>query len=176
MRFDVLGRAAVCFAALILAGCGDDAPAAGDAPAGVQSSAGGAASAPPPQTAGAQASGARWFDAEQVARGAAIYAQNCAVCHGDNAQGTPDWRQRDASGKFPPPPLDGSAHAWHHPFRALGVQIKFGAPGGQGAMPGFADRLSDQQILDTIAWFQSKWPDEVYAGWLEIEMRSRERK
>ena len=76
-------------------------------------------------------------------------------------------------GKFPPPSLDGTAHTWHHPLRALATQIKFGAPGGQGNMPGFAETLSDEQILDVIAWFQARWPDEIYLQWFEIEMRSR---
>ena len=33
---------------------------------------------------------------------------------------------------------------------ALGYQIKFGAPGGQGNMPGFADTLSDEQVLEIL--------------------------
>ena len=101
-----------------------------------------------------------------------VYAQHCANCHGESAQGTFAWRKRDADGKFPPPPLDGTAHAWHHPIRVLGSQIKSGAPGGQGSMPGFAAALSDEQVLDVIAWFQSHWSDEIYAAWLDIETRS----
>lgn len=115
----------------------------------------------------------RWYSREHVQRGAIVYAENCAVCHGANGEGTKNWRQRTADGKFPPPPIDGTAHAWHHPIAILGRQIKFGAPGGQGAMPGFADVLSDEQIIDVIAWFQDKWPEEIYATWLEIESRSR---
>ena len=115
----------------------------------------------------------RWYDREHVARGAVVYADNCAVCHGQNGEGTQNWRERTADGKFPPPPLDGTAHTWHHPIAILGRQIKFGAPGGMGSMPGFADKLSDEQIVDVIAWFQDRWPDEIYANWLKIEARSR---
>lgn len=117
----------------------------------------------------------RWYDRERVQRGALIYAQHCTSCHGENGEGTKNWRQRGADGKFPPPPIDGTAHAWHHPIEILGRQIKFGAPGGQGNMPGFADKLSDEAIIDVIAWMQDRWPDEIYAHWIEIERRSRSR-
>ena len=123
--------------------------------------------------AGAQQVVERWYTPENVARGAIVYAENCAVCHGQNGQGTENWRERTADGKLPPPPLNGTAHTWHHPIRVLGSQIKFGTPGGMGTMPGFADKLSDQQIVDVIAWFQDKWPDRIYAAWLDIETRSR---
>ncbi len=115
----------------------------------------------------------RWYEPEHVARGAVVYAQNCASCHGDNAHGSFTWRKQGADGLFPPPPLDGSAHAWHHPLRALVSQIKFGARGGRGNMPEFSEKLSDEQVADVIAWFQSQWPDETYAAWFKTEMRAR---
>ena len=126
-----------------------------------------------PSTVATGASVQRWYSREHVERGAPVYAQSCAVCHGKNGEGTKNWRQRTADGKFPPPPIDGTAHAWHHPITILGSQIKFGAPGGQGSMPGFADKLSDEQIIDVIAWMQDKWPDEIYATWAEMDLRSR---
>jgi mono/diheme cytochrome c family protein len=126
-----------------------------------------------PSTVAAGASVQRWYSREHVERGAAVYAQNCSACHGQNGEGTKNWRQRTADGKFPPPPIDGTAHAWHHPITILGSQIKFGAPGGQGSMPGFAGKLSDEQIIDVIAWMQDKWPDELYATWAEMDSRSR---
>jgi len=114
----------------------------------------------------------RWYSPEHVSRGALVYTENCAVCHGQNAEGTKNWRQRTSDGKFPPPPIDGTGHAWHHPMKILGAQIKFGAPGGLGSMPGFADKLSDEQVVDVIAWFQNKWPDKIYATWTEMNKRS----
>jgi len=117
-------------------------------------------------TGAAEAPIERWYSAEHVTRGSAVYTEHCAGCHGQNGEGTTNWRQRTADGKFPPPPIDGTGHAWHHPINVLGAQIKFGAPGGQGSMPGFADKLSDEQIVDVIAWFQDRWSDELYAAWL----------
>ena len=95
--------------------------------------------------------GSRWYTADGVSRGDPIFARLCADCHGKKGQGSFTWRQRGADGKFPPPPLNGTAHAWHHPISALGSQIKFGAPGGSGTMPGFAQTLSDQDVIDVIA-------------------------
>lgn len=115
----------------------------------------------------------RWYTADNVSRGAVVFQEQCASCHGKEGQGSVVWRQVGADGKFPPPPLNGTGHAWHHPFRVLGSQIKFGAPGGQGSMPGMAEILSDQDIVDVIAWFQSKWSDEIYAAWLAREQQSR---
>ncbi len=111
----------------------------------------------------------RWYSADNVSRGDPIFAQFCAGCHGKVAQGSFAWRQRGADGRFPPPPLNGTAHTWHHPTREMSAQIKFGARGGNGNMPGFAQGLSDQDVKDVIAWYQDKWSDEIYASWLKRE-------
>ena len=137
--------------------------------AGLFAASGGLADSPPVSSA---APVKRWYGPEQVQRGALVYTQHCMECHGQNAEGTKNWRQRGADGKFPPPPIDGTGHAWHHPINILGAQIKFGAPGGKGSMPGFAEKLSDEQIIDVIAWFQDKWPDGIYATWAEMQSRS----
>lgn len=127
----------------------------------------------PPPADGPTSKVARTSDATQLARGQLLFAQHCAVCHGAQGQGDAQWRRRNADGTFPPPPLDGSGHAWHHPHAWLKVMIRDGsAP--QGNMPAWGDTLSEQQIEDLIAWFQSLWPDEVYAAWWEMEQRSRQ--
>jgi len=33
-------------------------------------------------------------DPDRVARGAVLYAQHCAACHGANLEGAPDWKKR----------------------------------------------------------------------------------
>ena len=114
----------------------------------------------------------RWYDASRVESGAKVYTSNCAVCHGSRGEATPDWRRREPDGSFPPPPLNGTAHTWHHPFGILARQIKFGAPGGGGKMPIFQGKLTDDEIINVIAWFQSLWPDDIYAQWWEIQQRS----
>jgi mono/diheme cytochrome c family protein len=109
----------------------------------------------------------RKMDFAQITRGGKLFQQNCAVCHGKQAEGAANWQQMDANGKFPPPPLNGSAHAWHHPHKVLVDTIKNGTAKLGGNMPAWKDKLSHEQINDIIAWFQSKWSDEIYSAWYE---------
>jgi len=114
----------------------------------------------------------RKIDFAQVQRGGKIFQQNCAKCHGAEAEGDPNWRHRDASGMFPPPPLNGSAHTWHHPMVVLKEVITHGSPNGMGRMPAWGGKLSEQDIEDVIVWFQAKWPDEVYEAWYGMNQRA----
>jgi len=116
---------------------------------------------------------ARWYAAEHVTKGGQFYAQFCASCHGVAGQGAFNWKQRGADCKFPPPPLNGNAHTWHHPSRVLIKIIKEGSPGGLGNMPPWGQVLKDGDIAAVIAWFQNEWPDPVYAAWYQREMKSR---
>lgn len=117
----------------------------------------------------------RKLDPTQVARGKSVYEQYCIACHGAAGRGQPgDWRVRDADGHFPPPPLDGSAHAWHHPTAVLLEVIRDGSPQGQGKMPAWQGRLSGQQMEDVVAYIKSLWSDEVYALWWKLEQQSLE--
>jgi len=115
----------------------------------------------------------RQVDFAQVSRGGVLFAKHCAECHGDNAQGAVNWRQRDAEGMFPPPPLNGTGHAWHHPQSTLFDVIKEGSPVGMGRMPAWKGRLSDEEITAIIAWFQSRWTDEVFAAWYQTDQRAK---
>lgn len=116
----------------------------------------------------------RQLDPAQVARGLAIYEKHCAECHGAEGRGLPgDWRVRDAEGKFPAPPLDDSAHAWHHPTAALLYVIYEGSPGGAGNMPAWKDKLSEQEMRGVVAYIKSLWSDPVYRQWLKMEQQSQ---
>lgn len=107
----------------------------------------------------------RWYSNEQIKQGKGLFAENCATCHGKNAEATADWKKRDANGNLVPPPLNGTAHAWHHPLKILKRTIKKGGASVGGTMPSFESKLTDAQIEAIIAWFQSKWSDEIYARW-----------
>ena len=114
----------------------------------------------------------RWYTHEQVSRGMPLFAQHCAVCHGEWGQGlAEDWRKTDANGNYPPPPLNGTAHTWHHPTEVLLRTINNGGVPLGGVMPAFGAVIDEQQALDIIAYFQSLWTDDVYARWREIEYR-----
>lgn len=109
----------------------------------------------------------RWYTGEQVEQGARVFAQSCGECHGANAEATPNWRETTPEGTYPPPPLNGTAHAWHHSLDVLRRQINLGGVPLGGVMPAFKDKLSAADVDAAIAYFQSKWSDETYAVWLE---------
>ncbi|BBL33874.1 hypothetical protein Nstercoris_00099 [Nitrosomonas stercoris] len=116
----------------------------------------------------------RSFDPSQIAHGQMLFQKNCAVCHGQNAEGTSDWRTPLENGRYPPPPLNGTAHAWHHTTEELKRFILNGGPPGEGRMPGWEGILTDQEIDTILIWIKSLWPDEVYQGWYtRIENRPK---
>ena len=61
-----------------------------------------------------------------LADGAALYAEHCASCHGADLEGAPDWRRRGADGLYPAPPHDETGHTWHHGDRLLFGYTKLG--------------------------------------------------
>ncbi len=107
----------------------------------------------------------RDFDPAQIKRGEIIFQANCQNCHGKNAEGTTDWRKPNADGKFPPPPLNGTAHAWHHSTAVLKKTILQGGPPEISTMPAWEGILTEQQVDDVVVWIKSLWPDEVYTTW-----------
>jgi len=114
----------------------------------------------------------RWYTAAQVDEGQKLFAAHCASCHGERAQGlTEDWRTTDVNGNYPPPPLNGTAHAWHHPLAVLESTIAAGGAPVGGVMPGFAGILSVAESRATIAYIQSHWSEDIYARWREIDAR-----
>jgi mono/diheme cytochrome c family protein len=115
----------------------------------------------------------RWYAFQHVSQGARVFQENCAACHGKQAEGAPNWHQVGPDGKYPAPPLDGTGHGWHHPLRILFKVVKEGSPGGMGTMPAWGGKLSDDEIIAAIAWFQSKWPDQIYAAWMQREITSQ---
>jgi len=114
----------------------------------------------------------RSHDAVQVERGRVLYAANCMACHGDQAQGAVNWQKRDAKGRFPPPPLNGTGHAWHHPTKILKYTISNGTGNIGGNMPAFRGKLSDAEMEDILEFLKQKWPDPLYEAWFWAEQRS----
>ncbi|WP_409233603.1 c-type cytochrome [Ruegeria sp. B32] len=105
-------------------------------------------------------------------RGAALYAENCASCHGVKLEGQADWQTPDADGVLPAPPHDRTGHTWHHgdgllfDYTKLGGEEmlkRMGVSGVQSGMPGFADSLSDQDIWDILAFIKDSWPERERA-------------
>ncbi len=109
----------------------------------------------------------RWFTKEQVSGGKELFIKNCAVCHGKKAQKTIKWKKTLSDGSYPPPPLNGDAHAWHHPKSQLKRIISKGGKLYDGKMPGFDSQLSESDKDAVIAYFQNFWDDEKYSIWLK---------
>lgn len=117
------------------------------------------------QNSYADSDNSRWYSELQAKKGLIIYRENCASCHGKTGASVDTWRQKQANGFYPPPPLNGSAHSWHHPMPFLKYQITNGGIANGGYMPAFGNTLSEQDIENVIAGFQSFWSDEIYEVW-----------
>jgi cytochrome c len=109
----------------------------------------------------------RNFDQAQIKRGESVYNTHCIGCHGANGAATPEWRKPGADGKYPPPPLDSTAHAWHHSTEVLKKTILKGTPPEIGSMPAWEGKLTEQQVDDVIVWIKSLWSDEIYDVWFK---------
>lgn len=108
-------------------------------------------------------------DAPDTARGAEIYAESCAACHGRALQGQPNWRSRGPDGRLPAPPHNATGHTWHHSDRVLFEVTKLGTEAYVGGdyrsnMPGFGGVYSDDEIRDVLAWIKTKWPADIRAA------------
>lgn len=111
-------------------------------------------------------------------RGAAIYAEACASCHGADLEGQPDWRTPGPDGRRPAPPHDRTGHTWHHPDRVLlditmrGTAAVVGN-GYKSDMPGFATMYSEAELRDVLAWIKSRWPERERAYQAQITAQDR---
>ncbi|MDP3340469.1 MAG: cytochrome c [Frigidibacter sp.] len=99
-----------------------------------------------------------------LSRGAAVYAEACASCHGGMLEGQPDWRSPGPDGRLPAPPHDKTGHTWHHPDDVLFRIVKEGTAavvggGYESDMPGFGGDLSDAEIRAVLAYIKSTWPE-----------------
>ena len=96
--------------------------------------------------------------------GQVTFEKNCATCHGKEGKGlTADWKKRQANGMFPAPPVNGSAHAWHHSPKALMSTINNGGAKLGGWMPGFKDQLSEAEKQALLDYMYSLWPEDTQA-------------
>lgn len=118
---------------------------------------------PAPTGSSAGAALERLAPMEVMARGARVFQENCAICHGPEAQGHPDWQ---TPGVAAAPPLNGTGNDWKRKRAELVAVIKTGVKRkNEQVMPGWEGRMSEQEIDDVITWFQALWPNDVYDRW-----------
>lgn len=97
--------------------------------------------------------------------GQAVYAQNCAACHGINGEGQfPDNpRQRDETGRYGAPPHNENGHTWHHADDLLYQIVNEGGMGDPETfypMPAFGELLSQEQIEAALFYIKTFWTEE----------------
>jgi putative copper resistance protein D len=84
------------------------------------------------------------YAAPSIARGAPLYAQNCAECHGATGRG-----DGPLAGKLPIRPADlTEPHLFAHKVGEIFWWVSYGRD--NGVMPGFADKLTSDQRWDLI--------------------------
>lgn len=100
-------------------------------------------------------------------RGKLLYDARCAVCHGGNLQGQPNWQRARSDGTYPAPPHDASGHTWHHSDQYFIEVTLYGGAAVTGvptnAMPGFAGSLSEDDVKAILAYIKTSWPADVRA-------------
>lgn len=109
-------------------------------------------------------------------RGASLYAEHCASCHGVRLEGQPNWKRRLPDGSYPAPPHDETGHTWHHPDAYLFAVVKRGgaavAPRGiPSTMPAFGEKLADADIREVLDFIKSRWPEKIRRQQAEIDRR-----
>lgn len=94
-----------------------------------------------------------------LALGRAVYARECASCHGANGEGQPDWKVPLADGSLPAPPHDASGHTWHHADAQL---LEIIARGGtiydpSSKMPAYGESLTEAEMRAVLDYLKSWW-------------------
>ncbi len=94
--------------------------------------------------------------------GKTTFKNNCATCHGEQAQGTVEnWKKRLPNGMFPAPPLNGTAHTWHHSPKVLLRTIENGGAKLGGWMPAFRGKLNNKEKQALLDYLYSLWPKNI---------------
>ena len=97
-----------------------------------------------------------------------VFNKNCISCHGSEGVGIKNWKVKDENGNYPAPPLNGTAHTWHHSPAQLLYTINNGGVEMGGQMPAFSERLNEQEKLALIEYMYSLWPSEIQKKYDEM--------
>ncbi|MGY8880878.1 MAG: c-type cytochrome [Dehalococcoidia bacterium] len=87
----------------------------------------------------------------RIQAGESLYAANCSACHGPVSGPT----VLDSA-----PIHSDAGHTWHHPDRLLHQWI-LDKPPLATLMPAFRGTLSDEQVIQVLAYIKSQWLPEI---------------
>ena len=171
-RWAAANLAAAIIAAALLAACGGEQPSS---PTRLTLAPSPTATTPPTATAIlTRTASATVPPARDTATssGQAIFRANCAVAHGADGEGQPDWHIKKPDGVLPAPPLNGGGHTWHHGDGTLYTYVSRGGkafespdiPSFKSGMPAFGEVLSHDDIIAVIEYVKSLWGDKVAEG------------
>ena len=94
----------------------------------------------------------RLFSTESLFRGVRLYQEHCALCHGPEAQGHPDWQNPQVVAA---PPLNGTGNVWKQRKQDMIAIIRNGATRqGEPVMPAWNGQLSEINIWDLVNFIQ----------------------
>ncbi len=103
----------------------------------------------------------------QQSEGRRVYDAQCAVCHGADLEGQPDWRTPNDDGTLKAPPHDETGHTWHHGDDSLADAVRLGAQRlppemrGISTMPGYDGILTENEIAAVLDYIKSTWPADI---------------
>jgi mono/diheme cytochrome c family protein len=104
-------------------------------------------------------------DEDLIAHGKLIFDEFCSVCHGAKLEGELASGARVPEGQKPAPPLNGSAHSYHHADGELFGVVKHGPESSDASgwprMPVFDRVLPNDDIWAVIAYIKSVWPKHI---------------
>ena len=86
--------------------------------------------------------------AESVERGAAVFAANCASCHGETGAG-----DGPLAGTLPAPPANFTVHVPFHPDGVLFAWVSDGIPGT--GMPAWSGTLDERELWDVVNFLRA---------------------
>lgn len=104
-------------------------------------------------------------DPGRVKAGRMVFEQQCVSCHGANAEGAPNWQERDAHGELPAPPHNAEGHTWRHSDADLYEMVSKGWRDPLNktkrlTMPAFGEELSPEEIRAVIRYLKTLWTPE----------------
>jgi mono/diheme cytochrome c family protein len=99
---------------------------------------------------------------ELVAKGEALYKKNCVSCHGEKGVGEnpANIYAMDAKGNYVAPPLNESAHAWHHTDEQL-VETILDGSSRNPRMIAWKNQLSKNDARALVEYIKSLWSERI---------------